>query len=187
MEKMSTLTFPDGSQYEVVDVAARAQASVNAEDITELNQKTDNINVYVGEDKKLHFVDSAGADTVLPFKASDYIYLIKDGKAQSDTGVNFNLENLKEGDGYLQPTLTTIASGRVNLLSLDLSKYKGIVADMDSNEGATLATYWYIGGTNAHGGSRQSFASAGYTGIKNVTFACKNTVCHLYNLYLIPA
>ena len=26
-----------------------------------------NINVYVGDDEKIHFTDSAGADTVLPF------------------------------------------------------------------------------------------------------------------------
>ena len=32
-----------------------------------LNSNVNNINVNVGEDGKLHFVDSKGADTVLPF------------------------------------------------------------------------------------------------------------------------
>ena len=38
------------------------------------NQSLANINVNVGEDGKLHFVDSTGADTVLPFKSHNYDY-----------------------------------------------------------------------------------------------------------------
>lgn len=38
----------------------------------EVSQSLTNINVNVGEDGKLHFVDSTGADTVLPFKSYDY-------------------------------------------------------------------------------------------------------------------
>lgn len=40
----------------------------------EINQSLTKINTYVGEDKKLHFVDSSGADTVLPFKSYNYDY-----------------------------------------------------------------------------------------------------------------
>ena len=35
--------------------------------ITQLNDDTSKINVYVGDDGKLHFVDSEGADSALPF------------------------------------------------------------------------------------------------------------------------
>lgn len=35
---------------------------------TEINQSLNNVRTYVGEDGKLHFVNSAGADSVLPFK-----------------------------------------------------------------------------------------------------------------------
>ena len=35
--------------------------------VEELNNNLTNINVYVGEDEKLHFIDSTGADSVLPF------------------------------------------------------------------------------------------------------------------------
>lgn len=42
----------------------------NAEsDISTLNTNLTHINVYVGSDKKLHFVDSTGADSVLPFSS----------------------------------------------------------------------------------------------------------------------
>lgn len=45
-----------------------------------INQSLTNINVNVGEDGKLHFVDSTGADTVLPF--SNLKYFIKNGILQ---------------------------------------------------------------------------------------------------------
>ena len=35
----------------------------------QLNNNLSNINVYVGEDEKLHFVDSTGADSALPFSS----------------------------------------------------------------------------------------------------------------------
>lgn len=35
--------------------------------VYELNKNIQNVNVYVGDDGKLHFVDSAGADSALPF------------------------------------------------------------------------------------------------------------------------
>lgn len=46
-----------------------------------LSQSLTNINTYVGKDKKLHFVDSSGADTVLPFKSYD------DGRIQGRNDV----------------------------------------------------------------------------------------------------
>lgn len=34
-----------------------------------INQSLTNVRTYVGEDEKLHFVDSTGADTVIPFNS----------------------------------------------------------------------------------------------------------------------
>lgn len=42
----------------------------------EQNKNISNIDVYVGSDKKLHFVDSEGADSVLPFSSGkDIVYI----------------------------------------------------------------------------------------------------------------
>ena len=84
------LTHEDGST-ELVTVA-REEGQISAEGnafsaeemndlesrikdgFDEVNQSLTNINVNVGEDGKLHFVDSTGADTVLPFKSYNYDY-----------------------------------------------------------------------------------------------------------------
>ena len=47
----------------------------------DVTQSLTNINTYVGKDKKLHFVDSSGADTVLPFNSYD------DGRIQGRNDV----------------------------------------------------------------------------------------------------
>ena len=58
----------------------------NKEAIEDVSQSLTNINTYVGKDKKLHFVDSSGADTVLPFNSYD------DGRIQgrNDKSGNYN-------------------------------------------------------------------------------------------------
>lgn len=75
----------DNGRYEVVFATYKAtettissvalvmptMQSVKAK-IQGISQSLTNINVNVGEDGKLHFVDSTGADTVLPFKSYDY-------------------------------------------------------------------------------------------------------------------
>lgn len=53
----------------------------NKEAIEDVTQSLTNINTYVGKDKKLHFVDSSGADTVLPFNSYD------DGRIQGRNDV----------------------------------------------------------------------------------------------------
>ena len=53
----------------------------NKEAIEDVSQGLTNINTYVGKDKKLHFVDSSGADTVLPFNSYD------DGRIQGRNDV----------------------------------------------------------------------------------------------------
>ena len=64
------------------EFALSASAGKNLQDqCTQLNQSLTNINIYVGKDKKLHFVDSSGADTVLPFNSYD------DGRIQGRNDV----------------------------------------------------------------------------------------------------
>ena len=140
---------------------------------------------YTDEQGKAYY-KPMGADSGIPFNSSNYIYLVKDGIVQDNTGINFNVESLIAKDGYLQPSVSSIGSGKITLPSLDLSKYKSIVVDMSSHDKSGVAIYWYIGGTNSDYGSRQNFAENGYTGIKDVACACRNTNCRLYNLYLIP-
>ena len=48
----------------------RKIALQNKEDISSLENNVNIIDVYVGEDGNLHFVDATGADSVLPFKKS---------------------------------------------------------------------------------------------------------------------
>lgn len=55
--------------------------AADAKTVSEINQSLTNINTYVGKDKKLHFVDSSGADTVLPFNSYD------DGRIQGRNDV----------------------------------------------------------------------------------------------------
>lgn len=43
------------------------QGKVLMDKANQLSSETDRINVYVGSDGKLHFVNKAGADSVLPF------------------------------------------------------------------------------------------------------------------------
>lgn len=40
-----------------------------------LSSELDRVNVYVGSDGKLHFVNSGGADTALPFRGSGIAYI----------------------------------------------------------------------------------------------------------------
>lgn len=71
--------------------------------IDELSSNLGNINVYVSEDKKLHFVDKDGADTELPFSGS------------SIGGVDFEFVYLfgKTQDGYTREMLTKSSSGKI--------------------------------------------------------------------------
>lgn len=64
-----------GNKYKAVDIDEIKN------DVEGISQSLTNINTYVGKDKKLHFVDSSGADTVLPFKSYD------DGRIQGRNDV----------------------------------------------------------------------------------------------------
>ena len=72
--KLSGLSIASVDQlFTVIPTIPDLKAQM-AKDKAEINQSLTNINTYVGEDGKLHFVDSTGADTVLPFKSYNYDY-----------------------------------------------------------------------------------------------------------------
>lgn len=50
-----------------VTVYSQEGSLLGANDINATNEAVNSINIYVGEDKKLHFVNGDGADSVLPF------------------------------------------------------------------------------------------------------------------------
>ncbi len=93
LEQDANINYDNG-RYEVVFATYKAtettissvalvmptMQSVKAK-IQGINQSLTNINTYVGKDKKLHFVDSSGADTVLPFNSYD------DGRIQGRNDV----------------------------------------------------------------------------------------------------
>ena len=53
----------------VVNITDDEETSSFQTQINEINSSLQKVDVYVGDDKKLHFVDSAGADSVLPFSS----------------------------------------------------------------------------------------------------------------------
>ena len=61
------VTFEDVTEY------SQEGSRFGATDINVTNEAVNNINVYVGEDKKLHFVNGDGADSVLPFSSAEII------------------------------------------------------------------------------------------------------------------
>lgn len=63
-----------------------------AEAVKEVYSSLTNVNVYVGDDEKLHFVDSAGADSVLPFSS------------ESNYKINFSVTTMLN---YSYPTIST--------------------------------------------------------------------------------
>lgn len=63
-KKMSVDTL---TTMEQVEASTDDSKAVGAGAVKELSNSLTKVNVYVGDDDKLHFVDSAGADTVLPF------------------------------------------------------------------------------------------------------------------------
>ena len=77
-----TVSFDDATEYtQQGDAFGAADINATNAKINEQSQSLTNINTYVGKDKKLHFVDSSGADTVLPFNSYD------DGRIQGRNDV----------------------------------------------------------------------------------------------------
>lgn len=72
--KYQQTTNDDGTvSLDDVTVYSQEGSLLGAGDMNATNQAVNNINVYVGEDKKLHFVNGDGADSVLPFSSAEII------------------------------------------------------------------------------------------------------------------
>lgn len=80
----------------------------------EVNQSLTNINTYVGEDGKLHFVDSTGADTVLPFSNLKYFIkngILQDGVVATPPKVYTTNNNCTTQNGYFLTYVGTSNTG----------------------------------------------------------------------------
>lgn len=65
-----TVSFDDATEYtQQGDAFGAADINATNAKINEQSQSLTQIKTYVGEDGKLHFVDSTGADTVIPFNS----------------------------------------------------------------------------------------------------------------------
>lgn len=58
-----------GNNIEMIGYNTPATYKTLQDEMDEVKENLTNINVYVGEDKKLHFVNSEGADSVIPFNS----------------------------------------------------------------------------------------------------------------------
>lgn len=101
--------------------------------IQNTNTKISKIKTYVGSDGKLHFVDSAGADSVLPFKSNNLVT----GKATSNNyKVNFGKDKQIQGfvimaslDG-LTTNATYIRSFNASKVLYGVHGYAGAMYDL---------------------------------------------------------
>lgn len=100
----------------------------------DVSQSLTNVRTYVGEDGKLHFVDSAGADSVLPFKKYEDGY-----NAGQSAGYN---AGYTAGQSELQPG-APVAIAFANNYNCDDTNMKDIWLTWNSNyfykSGAYLA------------------------------------------------
>lgn len=153
------LTHEDGST-ELVTVA-RAEGQISAEGnafsaeemndlenrikggFDEVNQSLTNINTYVGKDGKLHFVDSTGADTVIPFNSgykevaiviADYQRMVSCILIKPDKSVHYGWGSL-QGD-YM--ALSASGNGNCSIVAKKAGKY--LVFDTQATTPKTSTT-----------------------------------------------
>lgn len=100
---------------EEVNANNNAGVPAGAQAVKELNSETDRIRVYVGSDGKLHFVNKAGADSVLPFKNSFSMTWHHNAQANVVAGLYSSIDlpgsydTLKITPKTVSPSNTTIA------------------------------------------------------------------------------
>lgn len=149
----------------------------------EVKQSLTNINTYVGEDGKLHFVDSTGADSVLPFNVRNRRYYYKSG----DSGMRDNAlpkENYVNGNNKLIFNSDSVYIYRYGNTSLgfsniDVTDINYLVFDIKSN---TYTTGINVNGTNSYWGGRIIDVSE-LTGNITVKFNGNNGATEIYNMY----
>ena len=105
------------------DLEDRIEAEFN-----EVTQSLTNINTYVGKDGKLHFVDSTGADTVIPFNSgykevaivfADYQRVVACILIKPDKSVHYGWGSL-QGD-YMD--LHASGNGNCSIIAKKAGKY----------------------------------------------------------------
>lgn len=127
-----------------------------------VNSSLNGINVYVGDDKKLHFVDSAGADTVIPFNKSTEVAFLnasssscyallknEDGTAKTLTSnATISGDNLSiTRNSNLSITIKALVSGNISITSFPLTgDFPPSTNEISVSEGQIICT---LSGTGA--------------------------------------
>ena len=111
---------------------------------TKFLDDTSKIKTYVGSDGKLHFVNKAGADTVLNFSGvPTFTYVV--GKVASYSSISFNLEKDKT---YLVTAQSSEVSNEEVYMDLNMNNMTGIEILQTLNKSDTFFSNsrvkWYI-------------------------------------------
>ena len=122
----------------------------------QLNSETDRIRVYVGSDGKLHFVNKAGADSVLPFRGGGiaYIACVSSGGSypnnteyviDKDTTVKILTTNdymhvfLNNEEVHLTEIGTKDVTGHIGSWYAEISATKGDIVKISTSTGGGVA------------------------------------------------
>ena len=122
----------------------------------QLNSELDRVNVYVGSDGKLHFVNSGGADTALPFRGSGaaYIACVSSGGSypnnteyviDKDTTVKILTTNdymhvyLNNEEIHLTEIGTKDVTGHIGSWYAEISATKGDIVKISTSTGGGVA------------------------------------------------
>lgn len=104
---------------EEVSANKDADKVVGPEALRELSNDLKKVNVYVGEDKKLHFTDSEGADSVLPFnQVQNVTGEIKGNKNTVSLGFRPDYIYVEFGNAFEIKRLYSIYSGNADGITI---------------------------------------------------------------------
>ena len=119
-----------------------------------------NINVYVGDDEKIHFTDSAGADTVLPFSKGTNTMV------QAFSSINNSHSNMYgSGVGYISNNRIYTNYNVTVLLSLDNNANNAFAYVNGVEKFGTYSAWNYYGhGTISMSAGEYLYYSAPYGG-----------------------
>ena len=139
------------------DMLVTAQVAYqHGKEIDQLNSETDRIRVYVGSDGKLHFVNKAGADSVLPFRGGGiaYIACVSSGGSypnnteyviDKDTTVKILTTNdymhvfLNNEEVHLTEIGTKDVTGHIGSWYAEISATKGDIVKISTSTGGGVA------------------------------------------------
>lgn len=128
----------------------------HGDEIDQLSSETDRIRVYVGSDGKLHFVNKAGADSVLPFRGGGiaYIACVSSGGSypnnteyviDKDTTVKILTTNdymhvfLNNEEVHLTEIGTKDVTGHIGSWYAEISATKGDIVKISTSTGGGVA------------------------------------------------